>query len=565
MEKMGASLAHAAHCALPCSLSAENDEAWCARLWGSIVNVDGYDHVIIGGGSGGAALAARLSEDPLRRVLLLEAGGWDWSPFIHIPGFLGNVVFNRTLNWMYEGEPDFSLGGRRLTWMAGRVLGGSSSINGMVYGRGLPDDYSRWVAAGNPGWGWDDMLPYFKRLETWTGEPSLARGDGGPLQVRKFDEIHPACRSVMDAFVAAGLPPLDDYSAGYAEGIGITQATQHRGWRNSTAAAYLRPARRRPNLTIATHARALKLIVERGRCIGVVYARKGRVQTAHAAREVTVSTGAIATPKLLMLSGIGAGDDLRAHDLDVVHDLPGVGRHLNDHVNVKLSAAVDVRTYNTERFGLRKLINGARFLYDRTGPAASPANHCQGFVKSDPALASADYQVQVMPIAFNADPTDRADGLSVVVSPCHPQVRGTVSLRTTDPMAPPRINIAMLSDARDINVLLKGCRHARDMLEAGPGREFGARVFAPASKTEAEADWIAFFRETAALNWHPTSTCRMGPGPDDVVDSTLAVHGLAGLSIADASIMPCVTSANTNVPVIAIAEKAADLIVARTN
>jgi len=523
-----------------------------------------WDHIIVGGGSGGATLAARLSEDPARRVLLLEAGGRDWSPYIHIPGFLGNVMFSNTLNWNYSGEPDASLGGRALVWMAGRVLGGSSSINGMVYGRGLPGDYKRWVEAGNPGWSWDEMLPYFRRMESWSGTPDPSRGTCGPLQVRPFDETHAVCRSVMEAYVANGLPFVGDYAAGISEGIGITQATQAGGWRNSTAAAYLVPARRRPNLTIFPYARVERLEVEHGRCTGVTFTRKGVTQTVRADREVTVCAGAIGSPRLLMLSGIGAPDALRQHGITVVHRLPGVGQHLNDHVNAKLSASVNVPTYNSERFGARKALNGVRFLLDRAGPAASPANHVQGFVKSEPGLAEADYQVQIMAVGFNADFADRTNGVSVVVSPCRTETRGAVTLRSADPRDPPRIAIEMLGNPRDVALLIEGCRHAREMLEAGPGRDFAGKMFLPAPGTDSNAAWLSFLRETAGINWHPTSTCRMGSGPDDVVDASLAVHGLSGLSIADASVMPSVTSGNTNAPTIAIAERAADFISVRT-
>jgi choline dehydrogenase len=523
-----------------------------------------WDYVIVGGGSGGATLAARLSEDPTRRILLLEAGGGAWSPLIHIPGFLGNVMYNDTLNWNYQGDPDASLAGRALVWMAGRVLGGSSSINGMVYGRGLPDDYTRWESAGNPGWSWDDMLPYFRRMESWSGAPDPSRGTSGPLKVRPFEETHAVCLSVMNAYVDSGLPFVPDYAAGVSEGIGITQATQNGGWRNSADAAYLRPARARKNLSVLTHAHVHKLEIERGRCVGVTFTRNGRLQTVRAEREVAVCAGAIGSPKLLMLSGIGDPDAMKVHGITTVNPLPGVGQNLNEHVNAKLSASVNVPTYNTERFGMRKLANGLRFLFDRAGPAASPANHVQGFVKSDSGLVSADYQVQVMALGFNADFADHTNGVSVVVSPCHTEARGSISLRSADPRDPPHIAMEMLGNANDVALLTKACRHAREMLEAGPCRDFGGKLFLPAPGTDSDADWLQFFRETAGVNWHPTSTCRMGPGPGDVVDATLAVHGLMGLSIADASVMPSVTSGNTNAPTIAIAERAADFISART-
>jgi choline dehydrogenase len=524
-----------------------------------------WDYIIVGAGSAGAVLAARLSENPDRRVLLLEAGGLDWSPAIHIPGMVEKVITSPTLNWHFAGDPDASLGGRSLTWAAGRVLGGSSSINGMVYGRGLPADYENWVEMGNPGWGWHDMLPAFRKLENWRGPPHVTRGSGGPMQVRRFTETDRACAATMEAFIHAGLPFVDDYSVGITEGIGLTQATQKNGWRQSAARAYLYPARRRRNLHVVTHARAERVLIVSGRCTGVVYRHRGHARIAHAAREVIVSAGALSTPKLLLLSGIGAPDALARHGIAVTHPLPGVGQGLNDHVNVKLSAHVNTPTYNTQRHGLGALRHGARFLARGAGPASSPANHCQGFLKTDPALPRADVQVQLMALGFGSEAEMRQDGITVVVSPCHPRARGAVGLRSADPADPPRIAMRMLEHEDDAQTLLKGCKMAQAMILNGPGRQYAARLYAPAGEQLSDAAWRDFFRETAALNWHPTSTCRMGKLSDGaVVDTALRVHGLAGLSIADASIMPTVTSGNTNIPVIAIAERAAGFIAART-
>jgi choline dehydrogenase len=520
-----------------------------------------WDYIIVGGGSAGATLAARLSEIPDRRVLLLEAGGADWHPAIHVPGMLETLLKSKTLNWQFAGEPDASLGGRTLTWAAGRVIGGSSSINGMVYGRGLPADYASWVAAGNPGWGWHDMLPYFRKLEDWQGAPHPARGTGGPVAVRPFTETDAACRAAMDAFVAAGVPFVDDYSVGISAGIGLTQATQKRGWRHSAADAYLRPARRRANLRVRTGARVDRLRIERGRCTGVTYVRAGRLRTAFAERAVILAAGAIGTPKLLLLSGIGTPPSLREHGIPIAHDLPGVGRGLNDHVNIRLSAFVNIPTYNTQRAGPAAWRHGLRLLTRGTGPATSPANHCQAFIRTDPSLASADIQVQLMAFGFGTAAEMRRDGITAVVSPCRPRARGEIRLRSADPRMKPRIAMSMLGHDADIAVLLQGCRLAHAALLAGPGRRYGARIYAPRAGTASDAEWIEFFRANAGLNWHPASTCRMGPDPAvDVVDSHLRVHGIAGLHIADASVMPTVTSANTNVPVIAIAERAAEMV-----
>ncbi len=520
-----------------------------------------WDYIIVGAGSAGAVLAARLSENPDRRVLLLEAGGADWSPAIHIPGMVEQVITSRRLNWHFAGDPDPSLGGRSLTWAAGRVLGGSSSINGMVYGRGLPADYARWAEAGNPGWGWLDMLPAFRKLEDWHGPPHETRGSDGPVHVRPFTETDESCRATMEAFIAAGVPFVSDYCVGITEGFGLTQATQKNGWRHSTARAYLHPARRRRNLRVVTRAFAQRLLIESQRCLGVAYSRHGQLHVAHAEREVIVSAGATSSPKLLLLSGIGPPDMLRRHGIAVSHALPGVGEGLNDHVNVRLSAFVNRPTYNTQRHGTAALRHGARFLARGCGPASSPANHCQGFIKTEPGLPSADVQIQLMALGFGTDEDMRRDGITAVISPCHPQVRGTVSLRSANPADAPRISMQMLGSGYDAAILLKGCRMAHAMIQDGPGRHHGARIYAPSGERLNDTAWMDFLRDTAALNWHPTSTCRMGA----VVDTDLRVRGLAGLSIADASVMPTVTSGNTNIPVIAIAERAAGLIAARTS
>lgn len=516
---------------------------------------DLWDYIVVGAGSGGAVVAARLSEHADRRVLLLEAGGRDWSPAIHIPGMIEQVLTSRRLNWHFVGEPDATLGGRSLTWAAGRVLGGSSSINGMVYGRGLPADYTTWVDAGNPGWGWQDMLPAFRRMEDWRGTPHAARGTGGPVTVRPFTQTNAACGAAMDAIVASGVPFVADYSTGICEGIGLTQATQTGRWRHSAARAYLRPARRRANLRVVTGARADRLLIERGRCTGVTYRHRGEQHRARAEREIIVCAGAIGSPKLLMLSGIGAPDALAAHEIAVTHALPGVGHGLNDHVNIKLSAFVDRPTYNTQRSGLAALRYGGELLVRGSGPATSPANHCQAFVKTDPSLAVADVQIQLMAFGFGTPEEMRGDGITAVVSPCQPAARGEVLLRSADAAAPPRIAMSMLGSSADTAKLLRGCRIAREALERS-----GGRLYAPHAYVGSDAEWLGFFRETAALNWHPTSTCRMGA----VVDAELRVLGLSGLSIADASVMPTVTSGNTNAVVIAIAERAATFVGLRT-
>jgi choline dehydrogenase len=408
------------------------------------------------------------------------------------------------------------------------------------------------------------MLPYFKRLETWTGPPNDARGRDGPVSVRPFNETDAACSSTIDALVRLGVPAVDDYCVGISEGVGLTQATQKGGWRHSAAAAYLHPALRRHNLTVLTDAIATNLLFDGCRCVGVKVMRRGVASSLYADRETIVAAGAIGSPKLLMLSGIGPAESLMSHGVTPIIDLPGVGANLNDHVNVLISAFVGQKTYNTRRSGLSALYEGARLLASGSGAASSPANHGQAFVRTDDTSPYADVQLQVMPIGFGSSDEMAQNGITVVVSPCHPDARGRVSLRSADPADPPRIEMAMLAEARDREKLLRGCKLAALALQQGPLRKMGGRIYAPGEDQPAMGGWMAFFRRTAALNWHPTSTCRMGSGPEDVVDGGLLIHGLTGVSVADAAVMPAVTSGNTNAPVIAIAERAADIIKART-
>ncbi len=526
---------------------------------GSPLSTD-WDYIVVGGGSAGCVIAARLSENPDRRVLLLEAGSRGLTPRICVPGLLESALTSPALAWKSSGDPDPSLNGREIAWIGGRVLGGSSSINGMVYGRGLPEDYERWVRAGNAGWGWPDILPYFRRAESWSGSPHPARGSAGPLSVRTFQETNMACMAAMDSLVSLGVPYVEDYNIGISEGVGRTQATQNGRWRESAASAYLAPIRQRNNLKVLVGTRALRLRFKNRECLGLSIRSNGDVVNLNSTRETVLCAGAIGTPQLLLLSGVGPEDALAPLDIPVLHELSGVGKNLNDHVNVKLSAFVQHPTYNTQRRGWAAVRSALRFVFDGTGPASSPANHIQAFIKTDPSSRSADVQIQLMAFGFGSPPQERRDGVTAVVSLCHPEIRGRVRLRSRDPDVPPRISIALLEHLEDRERLLRGCRMAHSCLLDGPVRSMGGHIYAPGATDLDDHAWLQFMRDTAALNWHATSTCRMGFGRDDVVDGELRVHGLDRLSIADASIMPSVTSGNTNAVVIAIAERAAEAI-----
>jgi choline dehydrogenase len=519
-----------------------------------------WDYIVVGAGSAGCVLAGRLSEQPDRRVLLIEAGGSDRSLLIRIPGMVERVIQDRRYNWHYAGRPDRTLGGRSLDWAAGKVLGGGSSINGMVFVRGLRSDFDRWEPAGHAGWNWSGLLPYFRRMEQWHGAPSASRGSAGPLHVAEFRQPNAACLAWRDAAVAAGVPSVADYNEGIDMGTGITQATQFLGRRHSANDAFLQPAVRRPNLSIVSDAVAARLLVRNGRCHGLEYWRRGQLLRHEALREIVVACGAIGSPALLLRSGIGAPDQLRAAGIRVCHPLPGVGRNLQEHVNVRLTARMTTKTYSNAARGVNRGLNGLRWLLRGDGPASSPAGHVQTFLKTEPGPRAADIQVQALPLSFDLDPTDRSEAMTLVVSLCRPAARGAVRLAGAAPEIPPEIDIDLLPDA-DARALIRGCRRVREIVAAAGPTFRGEAIPGPGVRTEAE--WLGFIRGIAGLNWHPSGTCRMGDGPMDVVGFDLRVHGLEGLSVADASIMPFVTSGNTNAPVIAVAEKAGDLIRAR--
>jgi len=521
--------------------------------------------VIVGAGSAGCVLANRLSADPRRTVALVEAGGPDRSPWIHIPVGYFRTIRDPALNWMYRTEPEPGLNGRSINWPRGKVLGGSSSINGLLYVRGQRQDYEQWRQLGNVGWGWEDVLPYFRRAESWEGGADEWRGGEGPLSVTRSQSSWPIVDAWLEAAQNAGYPFNDDYNGASQEGVGYFQLTARGGLRCSAAKAYLAPARKRANLTILTRCLTETVLVEGGRARGILARRDGRPMRIAARAEVILAAGTIGSPQILMLSGIGEGEALRALGIAVVADLPGVGRNLQDHLQARPVFRCRVPTINTRTRGLlNQLRIGLEYALRRSGPLTMAASLGTGFLRSRPDLDAPDIQFHVQPFSAD-DPTEGThdfDAFTTSVLQLRPESSGVIRLRSPRPGDPPAIHPDYLATAHDQQTIVAAIRIARHICRQPPVRELITAEHAPgpAIDDDDEAAILDWARNTATTIYHPTGTCRMGADPLAVVDSRLRVHGLEGLRVADASIMPRIVSGNTNAPVIMIGEKAADMI-----
>lgn len=527
-----------------------------------------FDYVVVGAGSAGSALANRLSADPAIRVLLLEAGPPDRSPYIHVPAAIIKAVGNPALDWCHLAEPDPSRGGKVDLWPAGRVLGGSSSINGMLYVRGAPADFDGWARAGNDGWAYADVLPCFRRAERTPLGDAAVRGRDGAVSVQSLRSTHPLAAVFDRAAREVGLPWNDDYNGASQEGIAAPQVTQNRGWRCSAARGYLKPIRSRPNLRIETGAQVMRLVFAGRRCIGVDYVRGGEALHARASAETLVCAGALGSPRLLMLSGVGPADELRSHGIPVVVDLPAVGRNLCEHPEAMVSIDVNVPTYNTEINSPRIAWHLANFLLFARGPATSPYPHSVAFVKSEPSQPRPDVQIMLGPYAFSFTeagivPYDRP-AISAAINVSYPKARGRVGLKSADPLAPPRIEHSLLSSDEDIDGLIRGSELCRRIFAAAAFDGARLRERLPGPDVRTRDEWVDYLRRTAFLGYHPLGTCRMGPDsePNAVVDPQLRVRGVTGLRVVDASVMPSPISGNTNAATMMIGERAADLVLA---
>ncbi|MDH3522759.1 MAG: GMC family oxidoreductase N-terminal domain-containing protein [Acidobacteriota bacterium] len=516
-----------------------------------------YDYVIVGAGSAGCVLANRLSADARARVLLLEAGAGAGGLAVKIPAAFSKL-FRTPRDWAFEAEPEPQFHGRRLYIPRGRMLGGSGSMNAMIYVRGHRADYDGWAAAGCAGWAWDDVLPYFRRAEGQQRGGSPYHGELGPLRVADPRQPHPLSLAFVAAAGEAGYPANDDFNGARQGGFGLYQVTQRNGRRWSPVDAYLTAAMRRRNLTVRTRARVTRILCEGGRAAGVEVLRQGRREVVLADREVLIAAGAIQSPQLLLLSGIGAAADLKEHGLEVVADLPGVGRNLQDHP----AAPVCFATEGVETLmRAESLPNLGRFLLRGKGPLTSNVAEAGGFVRSRRELPAPDLQFHFAPVRFAAHALDDSGhGFTIGPTLVAPRSRGRVRLKTADPLAAPAITTGQLVERHDLYVLGEGVRIARQLAACGPLAVHCRGEVLPGAEADTPAAVEAFLRRHAELLYHPVGTCRMGIDELAVVDPGLRVRGVTDLRVVDASIMPIIVRGNTNAPTIMIAERAADLV-----
>jgi choline dehydrogenase len=522
------------------------------------------DYIIVGAGSAGCVLANRLTADGKHSVLLLEAGPRDTNPWIHVPLGYGRLFKEKTVNWMYQTEPEPGLNGRSVFQPRGKVLGGSSSINGLLYVRGQHEDYDRWRQHGNQGWGYDDVLPYFKKAEDQTRGADDFHGIGGPLPVSDWRHADPLSAAFIEAAVETGIPRNPDFNGASQEGAGFFQTTSRGGRRASTAVAYLRPAKRRKNLQVETAALAERILFEGCRAVAVAYRHAGVLRKARARKEILISGGAYNSPQLLQLSGVGSADLLRQHGIAVVLDAPGVGHDLQDHMQVRvITRCCQAVTLNDIiNHPGRKVLAGLRYAAFRTGPLTISAGTSGAFFKTNPRLATPDIQVHFLPFSTDkmGEKLHSFSGFTASVCQLRPESRGSLRIRSADPFAPPEIRINYLASEVDRTAFIEGLKILRKILRAPALAPYTVEELDPGIKCASDEELLAFCRERGTTVYHPTSTCRMGNDPLAVVDQRLRIRGIDGLRVVDASVMPDLVSGNTNAPVIMIAEKASDMI-----
>ena len=527
-----------------------------------------WDYVIVGAGSAGCVLANRLSADRRRSVLLLEAGPPDRYPWIHVPIGYAKTMFNPVYNWCFKTEPEPQMNGREVYWPSGKTLGGSSSINGLIYIRGQREDYEHWAALGNPGWSYREVLPYFRKLEHNVRGESEYHGSGGPLWASDIIAKHELVEALIAAGGELGIPANPDFNGAMQEGTGYYQLTTRHGFRCSTATAYLRPARARANLSVETGAQVTRIAFEGRRATAVAYRRDGRDITATARREVILAAGALQSPQLLQLSGVGPEGLLREHGIPVVHELPGVGENLQDHLQARVifRCSKPITTNDVLKSKLRTLAMGVRYVLTQTGQMAIGINQGGMFARTDPALDRPDVQFHLATLSSDmaGSPVHTFSGFTLSVCQLRPQSRGHVRIKSPDPFAAPAMQPNYLSAPDDRATIIRGVRLARKLAATSALAPYVAGEYRPGPDATTDEAILEFVRDKGATIFHPVGTCRMGSAaePLAVVDTELKVHGIAGLRVVDCSIMPTLVSGNTNAPVIMIAEKAADLVLA---
>jgi len=530
-----------------------------------------FDFIIVGAGSAGCVLANRLSENGRHSVLILEAGGSDFNFWIQMPIGYGKAFYDKRINWMYMTEPDPGTNGRCSYWPRGKVLGGSSSINAMVYIRGQREDFDEWKAMGNTGWGWDSVLPYFRKSEQSQNGGDEWRGADGPLYVSDVSQdLHPLCQNYLRAAQECGLPLNADFNGETQEGVGLYQNTAKGGRRMSAARAYLHPAIRRSNLRVEKKAHATRILFEGQKAVGVEYRQNGQLKKVHADKEVILSAGSINSPQLLQLSGVGDAKTLKKFGIDVILDAPAVGDHLQDHLGISYLYRSRVPTLNDQLYPWwGKLWHGMQYALTRRGPLSLGVNQGGGFFRTRPDLEKPNMQLYFSPVSYTEAPVgkrplmnpDPFPGLQLGVQPSRPTSRGYLTIRSADPLDHPSIQPNYLSTRDDMEETLEGVKFLRELAAAPSLESVIDHEIAPGPDVQSREELIEDIRQRSGTVFHPVSTCRMGTDTkQNVVDQRLAVHGIAKLRIVDASIFPSLTSGNTNAPAIMVGEKGADMI-----
>ncbi len=530
-----------------------------------------FDYIIVGAGSAGCVLANRLSESGKYSVLILEAGGSDKRFWVQVPIGYGKTYYQKAVNWMYLTEADTGTANRQSYWPRGKVLGGSSSINAMVYIRGHKKDYDDWAALGNPGWSYQDVLPYFKKSEVNQLGDDGYRGTDGPMHVSDVSkDLHPLCQNFIKSGQELGLAYNENFNGAEQEGIGLYQTTTRNGFRESAAKAFLHPALKRKNLNLITHAHVLKVLFMGKKAIGVEYARKGVTSTVTAKKEVILSGGSINSPQLLQLSGIGPKELLDEHNIPVVVDNPAVGQNLQDHIGMDYLYSCTVPSLNDELHSWwGKLVAGLKYVLFRRGPLSLSINQGGGFIKTSPDLEQPNIQLYFSPVSYTRAPAgtrpmlnpDPFSAFQLGLTNCRPTSRGEIKIKSNDPFEPPMIKPNYLSTDEDVAEMLEGVKYLRKLAETKAFKDIIIEEFRPGKDCKTDEELIADIRGYAWTCFHPSGTCRMGPDPEKfVVDHKLKVHGIEGLRVIDASIFPNVPSGNTNAAAIMVGEKGADLV-----